>query len=125
MKHAGLKASKSKQSMLLIRRKKRVRKKISGTADRPRLSVFRGQKHVFVQIIDDQAGKTLASCSSFEKELRTSRATVEYAKKIGLKLAERCKAQNINKVVFDRNGSRYHGRIKAVAEGAREGGLEF
>ena len=123
MKHLAKKSS--KRSLLLEKRKKRVRVKIEGTSERPRLSVFRGQKHIFLQVIDDQSKKTLVSCSSFEKALRVNRATVEFSKKMGETLAQRCKEKNINKVVFDRNGNRYHGRVKAIAEGAREGGLEF
>lgn len=117
-------AKKNKKAELLKKRKKRIRSKISGTAERPRLSVFRSTKHVYVQVIDDKAGKTLAQASSFEKELKSS-ANVDGCKDIGKRLAERCIAQNIQSVVFDKNGKKYHGRVKAIADSARENGLKF
>jgi large subunit ribosomal protein L18 len=107
------------------RRHFRVRKKISGTAERPRLAVFRSNKHVSAQVIDDQSGRTIASASTLEADLRSGSATVEAAKKIGLLVAERAKAQGITTVVFDRGGNLYHGRVAAVADGAREAGLEL
>jgi large subunit ribosomal protein L18 len=107
-----------------LRRKSRIRKKIAGTQERPRLSVFRSDRHVYAQVIDDLKGETLASACSFEKG-NHRRANLTVCAEIGKALAERCKAKNIGKVVFDRNGFAYHGRIKAVAEGARSGGLEF
>lgn len=109
------------------RRKVRVRKKVFGTADIPRLNVFRSAKHIYAQVVDDEAGKTLASASTVAKDVRTGLDgdKTAKAKQIGLRLAELCKSKNVNKVVFDRNGFQYHGRVKAVAEGAREGGLQF
>lgn len=109
------------------RRKVRVRKSVFGTAERPRLSVFRSATHIYAQVIDDEKGATLASASSLGKELRGSLSgkKAERAKAVGTALAHACKAKNITQVAFDRNGYRYHGRVKAVAEGAREGGLQF
>jgi len=110
-----------------IRRHRRVRKKIHGTAARPRLAVFRSNKHLSVQVIDDDAGTTLASASTNEAELRSAGtgSSVEAATKIGELIGERAKAAGIEKVVFDRGGFAYHGRIAAVASAAREAGLEF
>jgi large subunit ribosomal protein L18 len=110
-----------------IRRHRRVRKKIHGTAARPRLAVFRSNKHLSVQVIDDDAGTTLASASTNEAELRSAGtgSSVEAAAKIGQLIGERAKAAGIEKVVFDRGGFAYHGRIAAVASAAREAGLEF
>jgi len=102
----------------------RLRKRIDGTAARPRLAVFRSLQHIYAQIIDDATGTTLAAASSQEKDLKAA-GNAEGAKKIGLALAERAKAKGINAVVFDRGGFRYHGRVANLAEGAREGGLEF
>ncbi|MEM6531421.1 MAG: 50S ribosomal protein L18 [Myxococcota bacterium] len=109
------------------RRRIRVRKKISGTAERPRLNVFRSAKHIYAQAIDDLNGTTLASVSTASKDMRAKLDgdKVSRAKAVGLALAEACKAKNVSAVVFDRNGYKYHGRVRAVAEGAREGGLEF
>jgi large subunit ribosomal protein L18 len=106
------------------RRRYRVRSKISGTAERPRLSVYRSNKGVFAQLIDDVDGKTLAAANWTEPELRELDKT-EQAKKAGELLAERAKKAGVESCVFDRSGYRYHGRVKALAEGAREGGLEF
>lgn len=111
-----------------IRRKLRIRKKISGTPERPRLCVYRSLKHMYAQIIDDTQGHTLVSASTLDKELRGRlRATgnVEAAREVGRLIAKRALEKGITKVVFDRNGFLYHGRVKAVAEGAREMGLEF
>ena len=110
-----------------IRRHRRVRKKIHGTAARPRLAVFRSNKHLSVQVIDDDAGTTVASASTNEAELRSAGtgSSVEAATKIGVLIGERAKAAGIEKVVFDRGGFAYHGRIAAVASAAREAGLEF
>jgi large subunit ribosomal protein L18 len=102
----------------------RLRKRIEGTATRPRLAVFRSLQHIYAQIIDDSTGTTLAAASSQEKDLKVT-GNAEGAKKIGLALAERAKANGINAVVFDRGGFRFHGRVASLAEGAREGGLEF
>ena len=106
------------------RRRYRVRSKISGTAERPRLSVYRSNKGVFAQLIDDVDGKTLAAANWTEPELRELDKT-EQAQKAGELLAERAKKAGVESCVFDRSGYRYHGRVKALAEGAREGGLEF
>jgi large subunit ribosomal protein L18 len=110
-----------------LRRHRRVRKKIHGTAARPRLAVFRSNKHLSVQLIDDDAGATLASASTNEPELRSvgSGSSVDAATRLGTLIAERAKAAGIDKVVFDRGGFAYHGRIAAVATAAREAGLEF
>ena len=110
-----------------LRRHRRVRKKIHGTAARPRLAVFRSNKHLSVQVIDDDAGTTLASASTTEPDLRAqgSGGSVEAATRIGTLVAERAKAAGIDKVVFDRGGFAYHGRIAAVADAARDAGLEF
>jgi large subunit ribosomal protein L18 len=102
----------------------RLRKRIEGTQARPRLAVFRSLQHIYAQIIDDTTGTTVASASSQEKDLKVS-GNAEGAKKIGIALAERAKAKGVNAVVFDRGGFRYHGRVAKLAEGAREGGLEF
>ena len=105
-----------------IKIKFRIRKKVVGTAERPRLSVFRSNKQIYAQVIDDKAGVTLAAASSlgFEKMNKT-----EQAKKVGLLLAEKAKAAGVESVVFDRNGYLYHGRVQSLADGAREGGLNF
>ena len=110
-----------------IIRNRRVRKKIHGTALRPRLAVFRSNKHLSLQVIDDDSGRTLAAASTAEAELRAggSGATVAAATRLGEVLAERAKAAGINQVVFDRGGFLYHGRVAAVAAAAREAGLEF
>ncbi len=112
------------KSTLRLKRKKRVRAKVYGTEERPRLSVFRSASHVYVQVIDDNSGKTLASLHSYNKAQKV-RANVEACAVLGEKLAEVCKSKSITKVVFDKNGYAYHGRIKALAEGARKGGLSF
>ena len=109
-----------------VRRHRRVRKKVLGTAERPRLAVFRSSKHIYVQVIDDIAGRTLASASTLEAERRgAATATVDAAKQVGQAVAERVKAAGISAVVFDRGGFKYHGRVAAVADGARAGGLEL
>jgi len=110
------------------RRHLRVRKDLSGTPDRPRLNVFRSVTGIYAQIIDDAAGRTLVSASSVDKELRTKVAGLkktEQAKAVGLAVAERAKVKGIKVVVFDRGGFQYMGRVKALADGAREGGLQF
>lgn len=107
-------------------RHRRVRKKIEGTSARPRLAVFRSNKHIAVQVIDDEAGRTLAAASTTEAVLRgDSGATVAAATKVGQLVAERAKAAGVSQVVFDRGGFHYHGRVAAVAAAAREAGLEF
>jgi large subunit ribosomal protein L18 len=111
-----------------IRRHQRVRKHISGTPDRPRLAVFRSLTDIYAQIIDDQAGTTLVSASSIDKDLRKKMAgknKIEQAHLVGSAVADRAKDKGVAKVVFDRGGFKYMGRVKALAEGAREGGLEF
>jgi len=110
------------------RRHRRVRKKISGTPARPRLAVFRSGKHIYAQAIDDVHGRTVASASTMEKDTRTggkSGATVDAARAVGKRLGERAKAAGVTTVVFDRGGFQYHGRVAAVADGAREAGLEL
>ena len=107
------------------KRHKRVRAKISGTPERPRLSVFRSEKNIYAQIIDDVAGNTLVSASSVEKDFEGSGSNKEAAKKVGRLVAERAIAKGIEEVVFDRGGYIYHGRVKELADGAREGGLKF
>ncbi len=108
-----------------LRRHRRVRGKISGTAERPRLDVFRSSKHIYAQIIDDVAGVTLVSASTLEKGFEGFGGNVEAANKVGKMIAEKALAKGIKQVVFDRGGFVYHGRVKALAEGAREGGLEL
>jgi large subunit ribosomal protein L18 len=119
-------SSKHKQESL-ARRHRRVRKKVSGSEERPRLAVFRSNKHIIAQVIDDRAGRTLAAASSVEKELRTAGPTGNRntASAVGRLIAERAKAAGVTTVVFDRGGFIYHGRVAAVAEAAREAGLEF
>jgi len=108
------------------RRHLRVRKKVSGTAARPRLAVFRSSKHVYAQVIDDVAGRTIASASTVEADARGDRTgTVDAAKSVGERVAERAKAAGVATVVFDRGGFKYHGRVAAVADGARGAGLEL
>lgn len=110
------------------RRQKRVRGRVAGTADRPRLNVFRSLSNIFVQVIDDEAGNTLVSASTIEKDLLSKldgKKKIEQAQVIGSTIAERALAKGIKQVVFDRAGYKYHGRIKAVADAARGAGLEF
>jgi large subunit ribosomal protein L18 len=110
------------------RRKKiqlRIRKKVSGSAGLPRLSVFRSNKEIYAQLIDDKKGVTLVAASSREASVPKSVNKTEQAKEVGKSLAEKAKAENIATVVFDRGGYLYHGRVKALADGAREGGLQF
>ena len=108
-----------------LHRHKRVRGKVSGTPERPRLNVFRSETNIYAQVIDDTTGKTLASASSLEKSFSCDGTKTDAAKKVGELVAERAKAKGIEAVVFDRGGDLYHGRVKALAEGAREGGLQF
>ena len=108
-----------------LRRHRRVCGKISGTAERPRLDVFRSAKHIYAQIIDDEAGVTLVSASTMDKDFEGFGGNIEAAKKVGLKIAEKALAKGIEEVVYDRGGFVYHGRVKALAEGAREGGLKL
>jgi large subunit ribosomal protein L18 len=110
------------------KKKMRTRKKIRGTAERPRLAVFRSTKHIYAQVIDDDGRRTLVSASSLVKDLGAKEeegGKVEVASRVGKLLAERCKSMGIEKVVFDRGGFVYHGRVAKLAEGARKGGLDF
>lgn len=110
------------------RRKKRIRKKLSGTTERPRMSVFRTAKHIYAQVINDETGSTLCAASTLSKDVKGDVADAnktDAAKKVGAAIAKACQDKGIAKVVFDRNGFIYHGRVKALAEGAREGGLDF
>ncbi len=107
-------------------RHRRVRKKVSGTAERPRLAVFRSNRHITAQVVDDRAGRTLAAASTVEADLRSSpTGNKDAAAAVGRRLAERARAAGVTRVVFDRGGFLYHGRVAALADGAREGGLEF
>jgi len=107
------------------KRQFRVRKKVVGTAERPRLAVFRSNKHISVQVIDDSAGVTLAAASTYEAGFRDGSGTVAGAKAVGSSVGERAKAAGVSTVVFDRGGNRYQGRVAALADAAREAGLEF
>ena len=104
---------------------KRIRRKLAGTAERPRLAVFRSVAHIYVQVIDDASSATLVSASTVDKDGKTNGGNVKAAKAIGKLIAERAKEKGIKQVVFDRGGYQYHGRIKALADAAREAGLEF
>lgn len=104
---------------------KRIRKKVLGTAERPRLSVYRSNMQIYVQAIDDTSGTTLFAASSKENNINAEGTKIEQAKKVGLLAAEKAKSANVETIVFDRGGYLYHGRIKSLAEGAREGGLKF
>ena len=118
--------STAKKAKRLSRRKFQIRRILGGTAERPRLTVFRSGKHIYAQIIDDVAGKTLASASSLGKAAGLKHgANVAAAKAVGASVAEKAKAAGVTKVAFDRNGRVYHGRIKALADSAREAGLSF
>jgi large subunit ribosomal protein L18 len=108
-----------------LQRHKRVRAKVSGTPERPRLNVFRSEANIYAQIIDDSTGHTLVAASSLEKEFEGRGSNKEAAKQVGLLVARRAKEKGIEAVVFDRGGYLYHGRVKELAEGAREGGLAF
>ena len=117
--------NKEAKSVARVRRHERVRTKISGTADCPRLCVFRSNKNISVQVIDDIAGKTLVAASTLDKEVKTKASNIESAKEVGELVAKRAIKAGIKNVVFDRGGYIYHGKIKALAEAAREAGLEF
>ncbi len=112
---------------LRARRQRRVRKKVNGTGERPRLAVYRSNKHISVQLIDDTKGQTLAAASTYESDIRSGGSTgsVAAASKVGQLVAERAKAAGVEAVVFDRGGNRYHGRVAALADAAREAGLKF
>ena len=113
------------KNAMRLKRHVRVRGKISGTAECPRLNVFRSNANIYAQLIDDVNGVTLVAANTLEKDFEGATGNVEAAKKVGLVLAERAKAKGIEDVVFDRGGYLYHGRVAALAEGAREGGLNF
>ena len=117
---------KNKKAESRFKIKKRIRKTVNGTAERPRMSVFRSNKQIYVQLIDDLNGKTLVSASSVVKNAEAAKVTkTEQAEKVGKLVAEKAKAAGIEQVVFDRNGYLYHGRVKSLAEAARKGGLKF
>jgi large subunit ribosomal protein L18 len=117
--------NKKDKNIQRLKRHVRVRAKISGTADRPRLNVYRSNAHIYAQIIDDEKGVTLCAASSNEKGFEGIGSNKEAAKKVGAKIAERALAKGIETVVFDRGGYIYHGRVSELASGAREGGLKF
>ena len=117
--------SKINKKAMRLKRHIRVRGKASGTAERPRLNVFRSEKNIYAQIIDDVAGNTLVAASSLDKEIEGNGGNKAAARAVGKLVAERAKAKGIDVVVFDRGGYLYHGRVAELAEGAREGGLEF
>ena len=117
--------SKVNKNAMRLKRHVRVRGKISGTPERPRLNVFRSNANIYAQIIDDVNGVTLVAANTLEKEFEGATGNIDAAKKVGAVLAERAKAKGIEEVVFDRGGSVYHGRVAALAEGAREAGLKF
>ena len=115
----------SNRKLERTRRHKRVRTKVSGTAERPRLCVFRSNSNLYVQVIDDAKGNTLVSASTLDKEVKTKHANKEAAKEVGTLIAKKAIEKNITEVVFDRGGYIYHGVVKELAEAAREGGLKF
>jgi large subunit ribosomal protein L18 len=120
--------STQKREAMRIKRKKRIRKKVQGTPQRPRLTVFRSARHIYAQIIDDTRGETLAAASTMEKQVRDQgkyENKVAAADEIGKLLAQRASGKGITSVVFDRNGYMYHGRVRAVSEAARKNGLDF
>ena len=117
--------SKTDRKLERARRHARVRTKVSGTAERPRLCVYRSNSNLYAQIIDDVAGNTLVAASTLDKEVKTKKSNVEAAKEVGALIAKKAAAKNIKTVVYDRGGYIYHGVVKALAESAREGGLEF
>jgi len=110
-----------------LRRHRHVRRKLAGTAERPRMAIFRSLKHIYAQVIDDDAGKTIAAASTRSEELRGEKSggNVGAAKKLGALIAEKAKARGVSRVAFDRGGYKFHGRVKALAEAAREAGLSF
>ena len=117
--------SKTDRKLERTRRHARVRTKVSGTAERPRLCVYRSNTNLYAQIIDDVAGNTLVAASTLDKEVKTKKSNVEAAAEVGALIAKRAAAKNIKTVVYDRGGYIFHGVVKALAEAAREGGLEF
>lgn len=117
--------AKATRNQLRKRRQVRVRKKVNGTSERPRLNVFRSLKHIYAQLINDKQGATLVAASSLELEANGDLSKAQVAEKVGQLVAERAVEQGIKQVIFDRGGYKYHGRVKALAEAARKGGLEF
>ena len=117
--------NKADKNVARLRRHRRVRGKISGTAARPRLDVFRSAKHIYAQVIDDEQGVTLVSASTMDKDFNGFGGNVEAAKKVGENIAKKCLEKGITEVVYDRGGFVYHGRVQALAEGAREAGLKL
>lgn len=118
--------TKSDKNQARVKRHLRVRKKIEGTTERPRLNIFRSEKHMYAQVIDDVKGATIAAASTLDKELKMENGgNVEAARQVGALIAKRAKEKGIDKVVFDRGGYLYHGRVQALADAAREAGLEF
>ncbi len=115
----------TKKDIRRLKIKMRIRKKINGTSSRPRLTVFRSNKEIYAQLVDDVEGKTLVSASSMEKNFQKQGTKTDVATSVGKNIAERAKAIGIEEVVFDRNGYLYHGRVKALADAARENGLKF
>ena len=118
--------------MSIIKRKtirqrihKRIRRKVSGTTERPRLAIHYSNQHIYAQVIDDSVGRTLVAASTLDKSIEKASSNVESAQKVGKLIAERAKGSNISNVVFDRGGHLYHGKVKALADAAREGGLQF
>lgn len=118
---------KAKKLLARLKRKVRIKKKICGTADRPRLTVFRSLKHIYAQVIDDSTGHTILAMSTLNKDVSGEEGgdKKEIALRVGAEIAKKCQEKKIEKVIFDRNGFLYHGRIKALADGARKAGLEF
>ena len=116
---------KKSKNTIRLKRHWRLRKNINGTAERPRLNVFRSLNNIYAQVIDDVTGKTLVSASSLEKDFNVEGTKSDAAKQVGMNVAERAKAKGIENVVFDRGGYIFHGRVKELADGAREGGLNF
>lgn len=121
----GKKMIKMSKNKKRLKRKVRIRKKLSGTTERPRLCVFRSAKHIYAQIIDDTSGKTLAAASTLDKDFAESGDKKARANAVGKKVAARALENGIKAIVFDRNGYVYHGRVKSLSDGAREAGLEF
>ena len=117
--------NKADKNVARLRRHRRVRGKISGTAARPRLDVFRSAKHIYAQVFDDEQGVTLASASSMDKDFNAYGGNIDAAKKVGENIAKKCLEKGITEVVYDRGGFVYHGRVQALAEGAREAGLKL
>ena len=117
--------SKTDRKLERARRHARVRTKVSGTAERPRLCIYRSNTNIYAQIIDDVAGNTLVAASTLDKEVKTKKSNIEAAKEVGALIAKKAAEKNIKTVVYDRGGYIFHGVVKALAEAAREGGLEF